>query len=494
MAAVAPAPFVPVIGAAEIPDGITDDNSVVQILWWIGFRTNPTNTAVIDDGVDGWESIQSLTDDDIDAMAKSFASRTSTGGRMIFGTKRIKFLKAIVHWVQDFYRTSDTPTIVGLNETKFKADLRVAESRNKIRKTLKDNDIPSDASPGPLDKESKWKEWEEKFTNYLRLHLGASGIPLSYVIRDNDTPDNSADKSDFINKSIARAPLNGEYYDADKLTVFNFIVSYTTGQPSGDWVKNTIKHSNGRKSMKALRDHFLGEGNATRSLATAEGLRETLHYKNERSMPFETFLTQCQKMFNIFSQEGEPYPENAKIRFLFQAIQHDKLLLAVETLRAQETVGTNLTYTACCNHLTTTVSRLPEYIQRNRTTSAVTIGAVRTSTIYNVDGSINATGTINNWDKLPIKEKRLVYKERKRLGVKYGGNAIGKGSKPNNNQNKNASLANTMKQLRESNNKLKRRIKAISASDPKSVEFEDAIDAGDEFGGKNSKKKKQDKT
>jgi hypothetical protein len=57
--------------------------------------------------------------------------------------------------------------------------------------------------------------------------------------------------------------------------------------------------------MKALRDHFLGEGNATRSLADTEQLKDSLHYKNERSMPFETFLTQCELIFSIFQQENE---------------------------------------------------------------------------------------------------------------------------------------------------------------------------------------------
>ena len=43
--------------------------------------------------------------------------------------------------------------------------------------------------------------------------------------------------------------------------------------------------------MKALRDHFKGEGNATRRIAEAERLHESLHYKNERSLSFEVFLT-----------------------------------------------------------------------------------------------------------------------------------------------------------------------------------------------------------
>jgi hypothetical protein len=492
-----PAEYVPVLGAATIAAGITEKDTMIQILWWIGFRVNAQTTLIYDDGVDGWENILMLSTDDIDAMAKTFTSRTIVGGRIVFGTNRTKWLKAILHWVQDFYRVSATPTIVDLNETTFKAALRTAESRDKIRNTLRKNNIPSDASPGPLEKESKWKEWEEKFLNYLRLHLGSSGIPLSYVVRDNDDPDTTTEQPEFINKTVACAPLNGEHFDADKLTVFNFIVSFTTGQPSGDWVKDTVRFSNGRRSMKALRDHFLGEGNATRSLASAEGLRSSLRYVNERSMAFETFLTQCQRMFNIFKQENEPMSEEAKIRFLFQSIQHKDLLVAVEALRAQQTTGSNLTYTACCNHLTTAVSQLPEYIQRNRSISGVKIGAVKTvASIYKDDGTINATGTIKDWDTIPMSEKRLVYKERKRLGIKFGSNQSGgrghnKGNY-NNNANVNASNSNTITQLRKQNNTLKRKIKSLKQSNPSDDKNEEVDDAGDEFGGKKSKKKKQD--
>ena len=42
-------------------------------------------------------------------------------------------------------------------------------------------------------------------------------------------------------------------------------------------------------------------------------------------MQFETFLTQMQKMFNIFEKEGEPMEEEAKIRFLFKKVQNNDL-------------------------------------------------------------------------------------------------------------------------------------------------------------------------
>lgn len=92
----------PVTGAATIAEGISEADTMIQILWWIGFRTNAQTTLIYDDGVDGWNSIRMLTKEDIDAMAKSFAGRTTQNGRIIFGTNRTKRLRAVANWVQDF--------------------------------------------------------------------------------------------------------------------------------------------------------------------------------------------------------------------------------------------------------------------------------------------------------------------------------------------------------------------------------------------------------
>ena len=48
--------------------------------------------------------------------------------------------------------------------------------------------------------EKMWKEWEEKFLNYLRCLLGANGVPLVYVIRENDAPNHTTNHPDFVDR------------------------------------------------------------------------------------------------------------------------------------------------------------------------------------------------------------------------------------------------------------------------------------------------------
>jgi len=148
-------------------------------------------------------------------------------------------LKGLTHWVQDFYRVSDIPHINKLDHNKFILQLQRALTREEIRSNIRDQTkIAANASsPGPLESERKWKVWEEKFETYARSHLGANGIPLSYVIRKDDLPRLNGNFSDFLSQPIECAPLSGEYYMADRVTIFNMLVSFTTGHPSHDSIK-----------------------------------------------------------------------------------------------------------------------------------------------------------------------------------------------------------------------------------------------------------------
>ena len=46
---VAPVPYVLLVGTKKVPDGITEDESLEQILHWIGFRTEELKNALFDD-------------------------------------------------------------------------------------------------------------------------------------------------------------------------------------------------------------------------------------------------------------------------------------------------------------------------------------------------------------------------------------------------------------------------------------------------------------
>ena len=253
--AVAPVHIVPVANIATAPDTYDETDTINQTLFWIGFRNQNQRIDIMEDSMENFDDVRLLTEKDIAAMATERASRTNAAaGKIVFGTRRTKLMKALVHWVHDFYRISAEPDVSGMNEADFRGELSRALSRADIRESIRaqTKTAAAAATPGPLESERKWKQWEEKFVNYTRCHLGTSGIPLSYVIREEDDPDDRDDHPDFITRTIYQATHDGEHYAADRLSVFNMIVSFTTGHPSGDWIKTTLRYSDGRRSMKAL--------------------------------------------------------------------------------------------------------------------------------------------------------------------------------------------------------------------------------------------------
>ena len=96
---------------------------------------------------------------------------------------------------------------------------------------------------------------------------------------------------------------------------------------------------NGRANMIVLRAHYSGEGNSSRRIGEAERLRDSIHYKNEQSMSFSSYLGKVQEMFNIFADQKEPYTEDMKLRFLFRTVQHPVLSAAIEAIKVRESIG-----------------------------------------------------------------------------------------------------------------------------------------------------------
>ena len=215
--------------------------------------------------------------------------------------------------------------------------------------------------PGKFKDKKKWPDWEPPFMNYLSTIPGVRGVPLLYVISENDAPNHEMDfGNDFTTCSIACAPLEDASFRADARKVHQLLMNVLVAESAEQWIKDLTPHVNGKRDREALRDHYGGEGNGSRRIMTAEKLRESLHYKSERSLRFSTFLDRMQKMFNISKEEGEQLTENAKVRDLFKHVQHTQLQDTVKALRVRYDLD-GITYTEAANHLTTAVSKLPEF-------------------------------------------------------------------------------------------------------------------------------------
>ena len=209
-------------------------DKIRQILTWIGFTIAKDQQTIIDNAFESYNDLLELTSKDIIYLSTSFGRRTINNGIIIFGSRKTKKLKSLVYWIKDFQRISLTPNIDGLVEASFLAALTVASAREEVRQMMINaQDVKAkEASPGPLVSETKWNDWEPAFENYLSNIMGFNGVPLSYVIRENPLVDRvplAGAHADFVEETIACTPLNGVAFEADRSTVHQYIISFTTG-------------------------------------------------------------------------------------------------------------------------------------------------------------------------------------------------------------------------------------------------------------------------
>lgn len=343
--------------AGEAPTTVMD-----TILGWIGFDQVATRTRIRDEGFDTFADLATMKEKDIRDLAESYSRRTAADGRAIFGLRRIRYMIGLIHWVQDFGRVGEQPSLEGIDDAnQFKIILDEASQRADVRKIEKDQSdtVSKAADPGKFKDERKWPEWEPAFANYLSTIPGVNGIPLSYVIRETEEPDRAIENLSFNERAIACAPMKGPNFQANARKAHQLLKSFLQSESAEQWIKKVAPKQSGRDDMIMLPAHYSGKGTTTRRITQAEGYRDNLYYKHETLLSFSSFLDKLQKMFNMFEEEGEAVTEQAKVRMLLKKIQHPALQNAVSALRIRAQLD-SVTFTECADHLAAMVSELPD--------------------------------------------------------------------------------------------------------------------------------------
>jgi hypothetical protein len=233
-----PAPAIEVVDPPVI-------NEMDLALTWIGFDNEATRDRIQDEGFASFDDLKSMKEKDVRDLAESYGRRTVVDGRFIFGVRRIRYLIGMLHWVQDFVRLGDTPSLeeFGDDGAAFRVALETAFNRDDVRKIEKEQSdtVSKAADPGKFKDEKKWPEWEPAFVNYLSTIPGVNGIPLSYVVREVENPTVGADYGSFNERAIACAPLKGDVFQADARKVHQLIKSFLQTESAEQWIKPFAK-------------------------------------------------------------------------------------------------------------------------------------------------------------------------------------------------------------------------------------------------------------
>ena len=92
-------------------------------------------------------------------------------------------------------------------------------------------------------------------------------------------------------------PLTGRLYKQDNLTVNNIILrNIADASDVFTYVKPYIKKDDGRAYIKALRSKYENVSMQEQYVSEAKRKIETIQYRNERAMTFETFSSSWSKL------------------------------------------------------------------------------------------------------------------------------------------------------------------------------------------------------
>ena len=213
---------------------------VDQCLQWNRFANVAHRQAIRDEaGLNSLADFIDVTETDIRDMGESFAKR-SPAQHFIFGIRRIKWLLGLIHWVQDQDRCSRPPTAADVaDDDAFKEVLNVSICRAALCKVDDDQveTISKLADPGKFKDKHKWADWKPAFTNYLSTIPGVYGIPLSYVICENDDPQHNQDfGEDFAQEMISCASLRGANFHSNSRKVHQLLKNYLVTESAEQWI------------------------------------------------------------------------------------------------------------------------------------------------------------------------------------------------------------------------------------------------------------------
>ena len=114
-----------------------------------------------DDSISSFRNLFTMNFDGVDTMAKDYVNWTLILGKLNFGIRHIKKLKAFLHWAQEFRRISERTLIEGMTGNDFLMQLDQALERTKVWKEYRANSDKKskEASPGPMKSEREWIDW-----------------------------------------------------------------------------------------------------------------------------------------------------------------------------------------------------------------------------------------------------------------------------------------------------------------------------------------------
>ena len=288
---------------------------------------NAATRIASDDFGDDFVTCMDITFEDLDNDWKTYSSLTVAQGQIRLQPNVKKNICAFVQWCRDRIRTGNDPADdpFPVNEA---TQLIQRHSTHKLW-TSKSSDKAKTCKPKQFTDKVKWLDWKDSFVNFLRTQPGRNGVPLSYVVRNNETAIIRVNPQ-FLDDYVDQAPLHGPAFAADVEEVHSYIIGFITENPAAEnKILPFATRSDGRVDFIALKEHYEGVGANAKAIVKAEDDITNMFYSGEKKphMWWEEFETRLSLAFATLDKEAGRivHSDVSKLRLLNRKVKADFL-------------------------------------------------------------------------------------------------------------------------------------------------------------------------
>lgn len=165
--------------------------STELVLSWIGFDVARERELVMEELEEELEDFFRTTHKELDELAKTLISCSTTARKVSIGFQRLEKLKAVIYWAKDCLRIG-MPATVGSDteeaKTTFLEELEASTKRNFIREEIRDSRDTRDknAQLRELTDEGSWYKWEGQVGDSLIFMLESLQGPFPFRKEGHD--------------------------------------------------------------------------------------------------------------------------------------------------------------------------------------------------------------------------------------------------------------------------------------------------------------------
>ena len=329
---------------------VVDNN---ELLTWSRVVANKRATVTSELFPGGLGDLNDYSSEDIRDAVKNFRNHPTATQRFNVSAHTTKRLVQLSLWVKDKIRVGHDPTFPdGTTQAHFVSALDEAQQRHKIRGERKKNaeGLATLKIDPPLKTAAGWDGWTDATKAALSIAYGSKGVPLLYIIRNNDnarTIFNDLDENGVTiiptweEMAIDAAPLSGLDYEADRKTVHLFILNNVNEDSDAHaYIYPLVGKNDGRKDWKALKDRYENEATVQARVNQANKTWEMLVYKNERALSFEGFCRKLTKTLQDFDKAHRPKHDGDVIDWIWAHIQNTELSQHLSALKVAQSFHT----------------------------------------------------------------------------------------------------------------------------------------------------------